>query len=747
MPAFSVQTERNVDEDQATRSVDDAEIQSTGDSVERSTEFVKRLVPNPLESYASVNFLWTLSCLTKSQFNDPLTYRDELIPTNIVFSSAGRFDDQRVQTFEGTPEFFIENFRMKTVIAPNPKAGSTNAVMVEFDVYEPYSMGLFFQSLQNAARQAGFINYLSAPFLLRLDFIGFNDLGQKLSPGDSPFVKPKFFVIKLTSASFTVDAGGSRYQVAGVPYNHDAYSDSMTTLYNDITIRADDGTVDSLLNTGENSLAAALNRVEQQMVEAGKICIPDVYKIEFPRSSDEREFAPQNTDDNESATQDLDSVAEKVIGGKDFDLFEPNTEINTIGQSGFNFTAATGGSHPFLDEAESLNEDGELVRENVTIDPTTREFRFGQGQSIMKIIEQCIMDSDFVVNALKPENKREGRILYYKIDVQVELLDFDVLIGDFAKKIIFRVVPYLVHESVFAGPRALPAGYDQIQKTVVKGYNYIYSGQNVDLLRFDIRIDNLFYVGMNPTPEVNNATQTNPDLQGIEEEEVTATETSSGDSDVALLSNTGRRRIAKDPSLLQTSAGGTGTTSTQQQIAESFHKAFINGSSGDLISINIEVMGDPFWILDSGMANYHATPTGFGSQVTEDGTANYEGGEVYVYLSFITPADVNEVTGLYKYPVVGKESPFSGIYRVTLCENTFTGGDFRQTLECVRMPGQSIDFDRLEESDRPQLDDRDGDNSASVREGEVQPPRVSPNDRPTPQSFCQVEDSEDAEED
>ena len=746
MPAFSVQTERNVDEDQATRDVDDAEIQSTGASADRSIEFVKNLVPNPLESYASVNFLWTMSCLTKTQFNSPATYRDEQDLTNVVFSSAGRFDDQRVQTFEGSPEFFIENFRMKTMIVANPRIGNTNAVSVEFDVYEPYSMGLFLQSLQNAAVNAGHVNYLGAPFLLKLEFVGFNDQGARLSPGESPFVRPKFFVIKLVGAEFTVESSGSRYQIVGIPFNHDAYNDSLTTLYNDITIRSEDGTVDSLLNSGENSLAAALNRIEQNLVEAGRICIPDVYKIEFPTSPEQRESQSVG-DDEGSATLDINQPKETTVEGKDFVLFEPNREINEIGRAGFDFTAATGGSHPFLKEAESLNEDGELVRENVTIDPATREFRFGQGQSLMKIIEQCIMDSDFVVNALKPENKRDGRILYYRIDVQIELLEFDVLIGDFARKIIFRVVPYRVHESLFASPRALFSGYDQIQSTIVKGYNYIYSGQNVDVIKFNIKIDYLFFVGMNPTPEVNNSTQTNPDLQGIEEEEVVATEASPGDSDAALASNIGRRRIAKDPSLLQTFAGGTGTTSTQQQIAEAFHRAFINGSSGDLISIDLEVMGDPFWILDSGMANYHAEPTGVGSQITKDGTANYEGGEVYIYLSFITPADVNEKTGLYDYPVIGKESPFSGIYRVTECENIFNGADFRQIISCVRMPGQSIDFDRLNEADRPELDDRDEDNSASVREGEVQPPRVSPNDRTTPQSFCQAADSEVGEDD
>ena len=68
---------------------------------------------------------------------------------------------------------------------------------------------------------------------------------------------------------------------------------------------------------------------------------------------------------------------------------------------------------------------------------------------------------------------------------------------------------------------------------------------------------------------------------------------------------------------------------------------------------------------------------------------------MFVYLTFQTPADVNETTGLYNFALVGKESPFSGIYRVVLCENVFADGTFKQRLDCVRMPGQVTEFKEL----------------------------------------------------
>ena len=58
------------------------------------------LVKNPMEVFASSNVLWTMACLTPEQFNDPKLYRSSpRALKNLVFSSAGRFDADRVATF------------------------------------------------------------------------------------------------------------------------------------------------------------------------------------------------------------------------------------------------------------------------------------------------------------------------------------------------------------------------------------------------------------------------------------------------------------------------------------------------------------------------------------------------------------------------------------------------------------------------------------------------------------------------
>ena len=121
-------------------------------------------------------------------------------------------------------------------------------------------MGLLLQSMQNAAVKAGYLSYLdNAPFVLRMDIQGFNELGQNLSQ-----IKPKYFVMKLSSTKFTVNESGSVYKVEAIPYNHQGFSDTINTTYSDVKIFASGkGHVFDLLSGSEGSLVAYLNNNEK----------------------------------------------------------------------------------------------------------------------------------------------------------------------------------------------------------------------------------------------------------------------------------------------------------------------------------------------------------------------------------------------------------------------------------------------------------------------------------------------------
>ena len=730
----------------------------------RTGTHLPNIVPNPMERFASYSVLWTLAVLTPKQYNDPSSYRTQDLsfasqtqritqtplgdfdqaPTknlksSIVFSSAGRDwidkkgESSRAPTAYGTPEYYIEDFEMKAIVSSSEKTGNTNAIGFSFKIYEPFSMGLLLQSLQVAALNAGYLNYLDAPFLLRMDFKGFDENMQKISS-----LKPKYFVLKLRSVKFEVDESGSTYEVNAFPYNHQAYSDTVNTIWQNFSIapkQFGQGTVEEALITSDQSLAKVLNDNERANVDAGRYSIPDVYEIQFPeKSSDWIPNEATTFEGGATITPGEDPLP--VLGGSRATT-RTDFGTNPIGKADFGFTQTAGGNFPFAKEGDILDEaTGRIVRGRMSIDPTNRRFHFTQGQSITDVIVQTILSSTYARDAIsRPENLTpEGFIKWFRLDIQMEMLDYDAVIGDFAKKYTFRVVPFFVHHSIFSNPTTAPVGYVELQKQIVKKYEYIYSGQNTDVLKFDININNLFYTGTNSSSEGQTQSTANNNQQGIVGSTPNQTATADGGSPEVAAGNLPKSKLRRDPSMFSLRRGGVGYADVARKVAENFHEAFLKGSTTDLVSIDLEILGDPYWMVDSGMVNYFAEETDQSKFMTEDGTANYEGSDVYIYLTFRTPSDINETTGLNDFPD-NNDSPFSGIYKVTKCTSTFNDGAFKQELRCLRMQGQPIDYQGFQPPVNTQ-------NALAINIGGDAPERTSPAVPEAPVLTNTVEDFE-----
>lgn len=686
------------------------------------------LIQNPLEKFSTVSSLWTMAVLTPMQYNDPSSYRTGdlgfagqdfegggiTVKSGIVFSAAGRGDKYRTRIQGGkAPEYFVDNFRMTTVMSATKNTGNTNAINFDFDIFEPYSMGLLLESLQVSALKAGYPNYLDAPFVLRLDFVGFSADGTEEKTIGTQGLNPKYFVMKLKKVTFDTNESGTTYKVQAFPYNHSGYLDTVNMLFNDISITAPEkGTVEEMLKTGPKSLEKVLNDNEQLLIESGAYSVPDVYIIDFPDKSTDfitgaRKTSDTFTDGDPGAIVDADSPP-----GQSFKAFGKNAadpsqttktsfESNYIGKSTFGFDSTSGGN--FNWESSSMyragdskynEETGRIDRYKMQVDPKQREFFFTQKQPLTDVITQTILSSKYATDAISgtADNNNltpEGYIKWFKIDVQVAFLDYDPQIGDFAKQYTFRIVPYFVHYSIFKAPGD---GVDTaaLQKTIAKRYDYIYSGQNVDVLKFDIKINNLFFAGSAPTPEANTSNEFNKNLNGTGGDDTSSTNTPEGTAE-AKAPNLGKKKQKRDVSILHESQkGGSGFKDVEQLVAENFQKAFVDNGSGDLITIDLDILGDPYWMVESGQANHidGATPR---SQTTDGGEANYTGGEIYIFISFRTPIDTNTDTGLYEF-ANENPSPFSGVYKVLRCDGEFKGGQFTQKLRCVRMPGQPIDY-------------------------------------------------------
>ena len=655
---------------------------------------------NILEQFASYVPLWTMACLTPQQFNDPRTYRGN--PTalkNIVFASAGRFDAQRVATSNGTPEYFVDNFAMDSMLGGSQHSGWTNVTAFTFEVFEPYSMGLFLQSLQVAAVNSGYPTYLNdCPYLLKLEFLGFKDDGSVFAGTE---MLAKYFTIKITEVSFSVNEGGSKYTVKAAPFHHTGFSDVVSTLPTDIMVTGEQ--VNEVLVSGEQSLCVALNTQQLQMVNEGQQQYPDLFEVVFPVDfSDPIGLNPgQNIEVLKSMADPKQQVKQRIPPSQR-NVLATNFGDGAIGAASMGFGPASGGNYLFKLDGDVRDEaTGRIKRDFLTIDPKQRGFTFTQGQKISTIIERIVQSSKYCVDNIKPENIKDGMVSWYRIDVQIQLLEYDPKRNVRAKKYVYRVVPYKTSIDKIKNPAAATPGEAKLQRIIAKRYDYLYTGQNNDIIKFDLNFNGMFFTGALPRPPQQNQTVVNPDTNAAADDKKVAATVQSGSNPVGVASVNGAPSVKPDKDINTQSASGDKTV--EQMVVDTFNKAF-QYSSSDMVNVELEIIGDPYYLSDSGINSNHFTAPGPSDMINSDGSMNWEGSQIFVYITWRNPIEPNLGTtgkgGLFNFPNGGGVTPFSGIYHVSQVNHKFSDGKFTQTLKLQRQHGQALDYEGTQTIDQ-----------------------------------------------
>jgi hypothetical protein len=282
------------------------------------------LQKNPLNKFASYNYVFTFGAIKKDSFNSPdTTYR--LYGPDVIVLQTGGTGNRQVRTqlerAAGiTGEYFMDNLEVKSLITPSDTTKQTNATNISFEVLEPYSMGLFLQTLHIAAAKAGYVNYLEAVYLLQIDFIGWDDNGRSFKDTRSKRMIP----MQLSNVTFDVSEGGSTYQVTAVPYNEIALADEVQQTQVAVDIKG--STLVEFLQTGPESLATILNTREQEQLKSGNKKVADEYVIMFPTDLTSATSAGTGATDNNKGATTQSSKDSSGAGGlseeKKQELFE-----------------------------------------------------------------------------------------------------------------------------------------------------------------------------------------------------------------------------------------------------------------------------------------------------------------------------------------------------------------------------------------------------------------------------------------
>ena len=733
--------------------------------------------PNVLHQFSSWNNIFTLSVLTPDEVNVPdETYRVG-DPSMVILKSGGGAGTNKVTTIYedaigGRLEYFIDNVNIDALITPTTKTRSTNATLIEFTVTEPYSMGLFLQTLKIAAISAGYQNYLSAPFLLTVEFVGWDEDGFALVTEDGRNLR-RMFPMKFTNVELDVSAGGTIYSVEAIPWNEQAFLDNVGQSKTDISIKGK--TLAELLQTGEQSLTTIMNGAFEEYRTANNLPVGDEMVITFPQeiaTNYSGNLQPSDPQGGAATTKSkskggglfgnvvkavaggilkgaLNGTLDSSIGGiltsfksgdinglfqnisgflgaqapQNFEAFlsmitgqimsrsdiggglsslsQNESSLNGIGGSRIIQSFNEAGTAPMAQTGQVYDKNNKVMtRAKNVISNDERVFQFQNGTSVVRMIEEVVLSSQWAQEAKDRAPDENGMIDWFRVEANTYIkpnAKNEQANGEQAKVYNYRVVIYKVHSSVLQNPTSPGLNYDRLTENAVKEYNYIYTGANNDIIDFDIKLNAAFFqYNMNDNGQNNLNFKTG----GIQNKATAEPDSVLTIADpVSAISSTGQVLTAQNIKTSTQGSGGAGIDNNKIRFARSFHDSVLGSGSMDLVELELEILGDPYFIVDSGMGNYSAPAAS--TNETNDGTLEYQRSECDVIVNFRTPIDYNENTGTMTFPEdTIPVDAFSGLYKVVQVSNSFSNNLFKQRLTLLRRRNQPADINQPATTDQ-----------------------------------------------
>jgi len=657
---------------------------------------------NPLSAYATYDYVIGLGALSTAEVNDPdSSYIAGKTPL-LICKSANASPTNRIKTPLGQFDFYINNLKLSSYIGFDTH-NNPGGTVITFDIIEPYSMGMFFIACQTAAIRKGHDSWQFSPFILTIEFRGNKETGAMSNiPGTRRYIPFCFGDISMTA-----DANGSKYTCKAISWGLDATTDAVANFKTDIT--AEGKTVQEVLQTGVNSLQAGMNRKLRAIAKQQKIETPDEVLILFPNSLTSGENAkddilargtsgttidPSIDVNSVEATYATLGVSRSEINSS---LVQSVGTVNAIGASAIKVGKPDAPQTP--DSVVYNKEIDHFMRSLNTADSEKTAVTFPQDTSVLDAITTILLKSAYAEEALQVgAEKSTGMKYWFNCVTQTYIISSktNTTTGYQPKLHVYKITPYLTHSSKLLAAGGKPSGYDELNKEAVKEYNYMYTGKNVDILEWKLKFDYSFTAEL-PVSSSSHSTDTErsvKDGSAPEKQAEVKPEGESQDPDKGLGVLNPTVRFIK--TLLDYDLkGGGGNDTKATRAAKVWHDAVTRGL--EMQALNMKIMGDPYYIVQSGLGNYHSAPSQF-SNLNSDGTVNWASGEVDIRVNYRSPIDLNQGTGLYNFGKKTYKDPetakslnivnFSGLYQLIHVDSYFKNGEFTQELKAFRRPMQ-----------------------------------------------------------
>lgn len=646
--------------------------------------------PNTLHQFASYTSLFTLSALSQRDLEDTTTLLNSK-PHDIILRSSGigptentdraplSAEDKKIldknerlqgaveksrSTLSKNRDLYIRNVTMNSVPGLNDKRRLTSVTQISMEIIEPAGITLL-ERIRGAAINNGYLDHLDAPFLLTIDFKGFDEQGRPASAKDSQNMK-RLIPVKLVDMQMDVTQAGTVYAVKAIPYNEFAYVNRFNYPRTAGTLSPDGKRLSDVFKT----LEALLNKQNEDEKDTGLVEKPDVYTVTFDSKGIEDTFiTTENLEQNGMASQGVNGadggfyVANEIAIPPDYMKINPSNAITKILEEIMK-------GHPAYSDKKF-----DQWKSKVTKTLNVAQFK-GGAQEVLDQAQDYYFD-------------------YFKIRASVVPIegDFDTIRAMNRKKINFHVEPYKVHAYSLAIP-GVSTGQN-FKNFVFKTYNYIFTGDNVDVMDVNINYKVAYFQS-----RLKDFEATDVRKNTIED----ASDKATGGTSATDHNTDGNLMTRSHPDTAKSEGTGkTGGTPTQ---LDSFLDSLTHPLA-DMVNVRMEILGDPAWISQSQFIPLNAKSFARGAGKATDPDIGYwrrnkdriwnsdlrcyntDVAEPIIMLNFRMPTDFNDQTGVYELQA-DQSAEFSGLYRVVQVEHNFTDGKYTNVLNLTRFNNQGV---------------------------------------------------------
>ena len=393
-------------------------------------------VPNPLNVYANYTYHVKFSMVdaTQAYTVDSKTNLSSL--NQIIIAESG-----------ATAAFNVTKFNIVNTVSPGFKHQNQNLMTWKMTITEPYGLTMPDYILA-AAKQLNIKNASRFPFFIEVWFNGYDENGNI----SSDKVAYKSWRVMMLDMALTAGHVGTTYDLNGV-------ADGNIGSTNQVALTPATVIVDGIktVKQGIDKLAESLNKA-QSSAENKKSSVNITYKIEIPKEIESWQL--------ESTTSDADS--------------QKNGSFNGV-------NSTKNGNEMPINRGQDI------------------------GKFVTYLVSKCGAKADaylYGTNGMDstPSSDKNGLGTVLQVFTQLKLGNYNNMMNDYDKEITYKILPFstprIVADPVMAQKQEeLPIQQQKVKylkeaNLLKKRYEYIYTGKNTEVIKFDIHIENFWAISL-----------------------------------------------------------------------------------------------------------------------------------------------------------------------------------------------------------------------------------------------------------